>query len=350
MKTVATIALKPGMELADDVFTYKNELLLTKNTKIDAAAIAKLLRHSIMCVSIKEAIDFATTHFEKVRLSDGFIKFEKIYNIYINVYKRMINDLMYQNKPLDVNILSQIYTEIKGCTKTGESLLDYLYNMLPSEDDITYAHCFNSALIAGVFGTWLSLPDEDISSLVLSGFLYDIGKLSLSPDLINKPGKLTDSEYEQMKTHTFKGFHMIKDQKVNENILQATLQHHERCDGTGYPNKLKDDDINMFAKIISIIDAYEAMTSARTYRNTLTPFQVIANFEKTSTFYSPIILKPILAHIANTQLGMSVRLNNGEVAEIILVNPQYLSRPLLKHGNDILDLAKEKDLEIVAIL
>lgn len=350
MKTVATMTLKPGMVLADDVLTYKNELLLSKNTTLDENSIAKLSRHSIMCVDIKDAEDFATTHFEKVRISDGFKRFEKIYNIYMAYYKKMIDDLINKNTPLDTGIMMQVFGEITGCAKNGEILLDYLYNMLPSEDDLTYAHCVNSALIAGVFGNWLGMKNEDIYTLVISGFLYDIGKLVLSPDLIWKPGKLTEKEFEQIKTHTIKGFHLIKDQNLDDNIIKATLQHHERCDGTGYPNNLSDSDINFYAKVISIIDAYEAMTSARTYRDSLTPFQVIANFESTESRYSSILLTPILSHIANTQLGMTVKLNNGEIAEIILVNQQKLSRPLLKCGTGVIDLMKERNLEIVAIL
>lgn len=350
MKTVATMALKKGMVIGEDVLNFKHELLLPKNTVIDDSAIAKLNRHSIMCVEIKEAKDLATTHFEKVRVSDGFKKFELTYKENLEIYKKMIDGLINEGSFLDLQVLYKIYYDISGCAKTGEMLLDYLYNMLPSEDDLTYAHCLNAALISGVFGTWLSFSREDQLILICCGFLYDIGKFVLPYNLIWKPGKLTDDEYDLMKTHTMRGYHLIKDQNLNFNIIKATQQHHERCNGTGYPSKLKDEDINLFAKTISIIDAYEAMTSARTYRQTLTPFQVIANFEKTQDYYSNIILKPILSHIANTQLGMTVRLSDDSTAEIILANQNYLSRPLVKSGDSIIDLSKNRDLEIVAVL
>lgn len=350
MKTTATLALKPGMVLGEDVLSYKNELLLPKMTKLDNAAIAKLSRYSIMCVEIMEDKDFATTHFEKVRVSDGFKQFKKIYDIYMAVYKKMINELIESNKQLDFNTLYQVYAEISGCAKSGETLLDYLYNMLPTEDDLTYAHCLNSALIAGVFGSWLALSKEDMFSLIYCGFLYDIGKFAISPELLYKPGKLTDAEFEIVKSHTISGYKYIKDQHLDPKILKATLGHHECCNGKGYPHGYKDDDIDMFTKIISIIDAYEAMTSARTYRNTLTPLQVIANFEKTSEKYSSIILKPILSHIADTQLGLTVSLSDGSTAEIVFTNKNRLSRPLVKCNDTVIDLSKRTDIEIVAIL
>ncbi len=350
MKMTAVMALKPGMVLAEDVLNFKNELLFPANTTLDDRAIAKLSRHSIMCVEVKEEEDFATTHFEKVRVSAGFRHFEKTYNIFLPKYKKMIDGLINDKTPIDVSMLFQIYAEITGCAKTGELLLDYLYNMLPSEDDLTYAHCLNSALIAGVFGTWTGMPKEDLFRLIECGFFYDIGKLILPQELIWKPSKLTDMEFELMKTHTLKGYNLLKDQDLDESILLATLEHHEKCDGTGYPSKLKEDQINLFAKYIAIIDAYEAMTSARTYRQSLVPFQVIENFERNERFYPSIILRNILLHIANSQVGLTVRLSDDRLAEVILINQRNLSRPLVKCGDEVIDLVKFPDVKIVAVL
>ncbi len=350
MKMTAVMALKPGMVLAEDVLNFKNELLFPANTTLDDRAIAKLSRHSIMCVEVKEEEDFATTHFEKIRVSAGFRHFEKTYNIFLPKYKKMIDGLINDKTPIDVSMLFQIYAEITGCAKTGELLLDYLYNMLPSEDNLTYAHCLNSALIAGVFGTWTGMPREDLFRLIQCGFFYDIGKLMLPQELIWKPSKLTDMEFELMKTHTLQGYNLLKDQDLDESILLATLEHHEKCDGTGYPSKLKEDQINLFAKYISIIDAYEAMTSARTYRQSLVPFQVIENFERTERFYPAIILRNILLHIANSQVGLTVRLSDDRLAEVILINQRKLSRPLVKCEDEVIDLVKFPDLKIVAVL
>lgn len=350
MQTVATMALTPGMIIGNDVKNSNNQLIVAKKTEVNAIIIAKLNRHSIMCVDIMEPEDLATTHLEKIRLSKSFQNFVEVYNRNLEIYKSMIRKLIYENKKIESEELLRIYTETSNSAPSREHLLDYLYNMLPSVDNTTYAHCMNSALIAGVFGNWLCLPDDEIIQLVLTGFLYDIGKLMLSPDILYKPGKLTDSEFMHIKSHTYIGFHLIKDQNLDKRIMAATLQHHEKCDGKGYPKGLTDNEIGLFPKMISIIDAYEAMTSARTYRNTLTPFQVVGNFEKTSYNYSNIVLTPILSHIANSQLGMTVRLSDDSVAEIMLVNPAKLSRPLVKCGLVMIDLAVRTDLEIVAIL
>lgn len=350
MKTIACMALKPGMILGEDVLSYKNELLLSKNTVIDEKAIAKLARHSIMCVEIKEPEDLATTHFEKVRVSKGFKHFEDLYAQKLIIYKSIIDNMIGSKTPADMGVLFSIYSDLTACAKTGEMLLDYLYNMLPSEDDMTYAHCLNSALIAGVFGTWLGIPRTDLYTLICCGFFYDIGKLMIPQDIIWKPSRLTDIEYELVKTHTFQGFNILKDLPINDDIIKATLMHHERCDASGYPSRLKEEQINQYAKYISIIDAYEAMTSARTYRKSLTPFEVIENFERTERYYSSIILRPILYHIASAQMGMTVRLSDERTAEIILINQRYLSKPLVKCEDNVIDLTTTPDLRITAIL
>jgi HD-GYP domain-containing protein (c-di-GMP phosphodiesterase class II) len=350
MKTVARMALKNGMVIGEDVYGYHNDLIFPKDTVIDEKVIAKLARHSIMCVSIKEEIDYATTHFEKVRLSTEFKYFEFTYNDCMPVFRKIMTDFVENNVPIRMNRLMDLYVKLSSCARNGEQLLDFLYNMLPSEDDMTHAHCLNSALIAGVFGTWLALSKEDIFLLIQCGFFYDIVKLKLPQALLWKPGKLSELEFTKLKTHTMLGFNLLTDQDLNEHVLKATLMHHERCDGSGYPSKLRGNQIDIFAKYIAIIDAYEAMTSARTYRQSLNPFQVIANFERDGYVkYEESILRPILTHIASTQLGFNVRLNNDKEAQIMQINEKYLSRPLLKSGDKIINLAEEPDLNIVSI-
>lgn len=350
MKNVARMALENGMVIGEDVYSYQNKLLYPKDTVVDDAVITRLTRYSIMVVSIKEEVDYATTHFEKVRLSSEFKTFEFTYNNCMAIFRKMMRGFVEEGKQVHMSSLMDLYVKISSHARGGEQLLDFLYNMLPSMDDMTYAHCLNSALIAGVFGTWLGLSHEDILLLIQCGFFYDIGKLKLPQELLWKPGKLTELEFTKLKTHTMLGFEMLKNCDVDDHVLKATLMHHERCDGTGYPSKLRSSQIDVFAKYIAIIDAYEAMTSARMYRQSLNPFQVIANFEWAGyDRFDESILKPILSHIATTQIGFNVRLSNDVEAEIIKINEDQLTRPLLKSQDQEIDLSKEHDLNIVAI-
>lgn len=351
MKSIARMSLTPGMVIGEDIYSYKNELILSEGTVITNSDIAKLSRYSIMCVTIKEAIDLANTHYEKVRVSEDFKEFEKIYNKYMPVYKKIMVDFVEKGVPFSIRSLLGVHHAISSAAPSGERLLDFLYNMLPSEDNLTHAHCLNSALIAGVFGEWCGLSKEDRDILIQAAFLYDIGKLKLPQNLIWKPEKLTDEEYAQVQTHTVLGYEMLKDLNLDEHIMNATLMHHERNDGSGYPSQLKGKEIDRFAKYIAIIDSYEAMTSPRTYRQSLNPYVVIENFERQGFVkYDLEFIVPILTKVAQSQVGYTALLNDGRKCRIEMINSFALSRPYLYYGEELIDLSKERDLTIQAIV
>lgn len=350
MKDIARMALNNGMVIATDVTTSSGEVIVKAGTTVTDYTVQKLARHNIMLVTVMEDVDFAVTYFEKVRLSEEFKNFEIAYNRSMPLYKKIMNDFVESNVDFPIYELMQIYSDIMAFVPSKERLLDFLYNMLPTEDDLTYAHCLNSALIAGVFASWLGMSSEDTEILIQCGFIYDIGKLKLPYELIWKPGKLTPIEFAKIKTHTILGFQMIQDQPLNEHILKATLTHHERFDGSGYPSRLHDVQIDRFARIISVIDAYEAMTSARTYRESKHPFQVIEIFEKDGIKYDTQILVPLMMHIANHMVGLKVMLNNDIKAEVVLINQSNISRPMLKDDNGtFIDLVSRTDLQILGI-
>ena len=140
-------------------------------------------------------------------------------------------------------------------------------------DDLTYVHSMNVALIASVIGKWMGYNQEKIKVLTLAGLMHDIGKLLIPEKILNKPGNLTDNEYEIMKKHVNLGYEQVKNKFMPMSVKEAILLHHEKCDGTGYPFGLKSDKIPETAKIIAIADVYDAMTSSRIYRAPICPFE-----------------------------------------------------------------------------
>ncbi|MGN0431706.1 MAG: HD-GYP domain-containing protein [Lachnospiraceae bacterium] len=355
MKTIARMVLKPGMEIGEDVLNSRGEVIVPAHTIVDATIISRLERHSVMAISVMDEIDYATTHFEKVRLSQAFKNFERLYLHLFPQYKEMMNNLVEKGTPVDTNILLQIYYILTEKVVSGRQLLDFLYNMVPSEDELTHTHCMNSALIAGVFADWLGMKTSEKEMLILCAYFYDIGKLKLPNSLLWKAGRLTDVEFARIKTHPFLGYEIVKDQDLDPHIFKSILMHHERCDGKGYPSRLKMQQIDFYARHISIIDAYEAMTSPRSYRQSLTPLEVVERFEDTGFMqYDHEILKPIMSRIADTQLGMTVKLSDDSIWEIFLPNQIRFSKPTLKREGkngqlELLDLMQRTDLKIVSI-
>lgn len=351
MKDVARMALQKGMILAEDITGHDNQVIFPKGTEVDEQVIAKLARHSIMVVRIMEKIDFATTHFEKVRISEGFLRFQNAYNICFEEFKHRMSMLVTHQVAIDPVFLLNIHHTISSVVPSSTQLLDYLYNMIPNEETLTYAHFLNSALIAGVFADWMSLSPAEKGILILSAFYYDVGKLKIPENILWKSERLTFEEYTLIRQHTVFGYEMLKDMRLDKHIINSILMHHERCDGTGYPNRLKKEDIDVYPKFIAIIDAYEAMTSPRTYRQSLTPLQVIDKFEKEGyQKYDEFLLRAILKRIADSQIGLMVKLSDESIWEIFVINPAALSRPILKrNNNEFLDLSTRPDLQISSI-
>ncbi len=348
MKLVARMVLEPGMVLGEPVF-HQGVKLYDAGYTLDAKSIADLGRHLIMAVTVMEPVDFATTHFERVRLSDEFIQFDSNYKKFFPAYKSILYNFIEKGIPVDIGNLMKIYKLITASVPDLKKRLDFLANRLPSEDDITYEHCLNCAIICGVFGSWWHLSQEDLHTLILCGFYFDIGKLKLPEKLLWKTQKLSDFEFNWIKTHPTIGYDIIKNENLNEHIINATLSHHERCNGSGYPNHLLENQIDPFAKMMAIVDSYDAMTCARSYRASLPVLDVIANFEKSgySTYGMDYII-PIVQNLSLTQIDAPVRLSDKSEGKITGISPLSYGKAIVTLNNGtVIDLGSNPSLKIV---
>lgn len=149
----------------------------------------------------------------------------------------------------------------------NEEVLKYVYNLCQKEDGYTAAHSSRVAKIAHAIGSALELSECDMDALNKASELHDIGKIRVSLQVLNKPGKLTDEEFEEMKKHSAYGFAIVSPEDAE--IADIILSHHERYDGNGYPNGLSGKDIPYLARIIAVADSIDAMSSDRCYRKAL---------------------------------------------------------------------------------
>ena len=148
-----------------------------------------------------------------------------------------------------------------------------------------------------------------------------------------------------------KGYEVLKDFPIDIRVKYAALMHHERCDGSGYPNGFVAEQIDEFAKIIAIADVYDAMTSSRRYRNAICPFDVIEEFERDGFLkFDAGYLMTFLERIVQSYIHNMVRLSDGREGEVIMINRLSLSRPVVKVGNDYVDLSKDRKLSIREIV
>ena len=349
--------LIPGMITAEDVFSFNNQLILPKDMVLTDKAITKLEFYSITAVNIKESSLHPDTpelipepsYSEKIKASAEYKRFKREYEEEMESFKDSVNDLITLNV-MDTESLLRKPEKLLEESASGIHIFDMLHNMR-MYDDPTYAHCMNVALICNVFGSWIKMDEEDIKTLTLCGLLHDIGKIMIPDTIITKPAKLTPEEYSVIKTHSLEGYNAIKSLNIDDHIKNAALMHHERCDGSGYPFGLKTNRIDRFARIVSIADVYDAMTSARVYRGPLCPFQVISIFEQEGLQkYDPEYILIFLGYIVNTYMHNRVRLSNGMEGDIVLINKMDLSKPMIQCGNHYIDLSREHGIYVEAIL
>lgn len=358
MKRVVTKKLVPGMVLADNVYTFNNDqLVLPKGYTLDDKAITKLAFYSIINVLVEDDSESeisnvieTRSYSERLRDTPEFQEFKHDFEDCAENFKDVINDIVRDNKPLVVkDLVHPIYGLIeKG---RGPSNVFDMIHSLRSYDDATYTHCINVALISNIIGQWLKLSEEDIEIATQAGLFHDIGKLLIPGEIITKPAKLTPDEYSIVQTHPQQGYQILKDLNLSEHIKNAALMHHERCDGTGYPLHLMGPQIDFFAKIVTVADVYDAMTSARVYRGPLCPFIAIQMFESEGLQkYDANIIMTFLQNIVNTYLLNRVRLNNGQEGEIVFINRDHLAKPTIKCDDKYIDLSVNNSLYIEAII
>ncbi|MBI4283709.1 MAG: response regulator [Chloroflexi bacterium] len=166
---------------------------------------------------------------------------------------------------------------------------------LEAKDSYTSGHSQRVAEISSTIASELGLSEEDIDKVVLAGLVHDIGKIGVKESILNKPGRLTNDELQQVQQHPEIGEHILSPVAGNEDILQFIRNHHAHFDGTGYPDRLKGLHIPLGTRILAVADAYEAMTSERPYRKAMSDEAACAELERgKETQFDPEVVDAFL--------------------------------------------------------
>lgn len=358
MRRVKTSELQPGMILASDVYNYQDQLILPAGTELTDKAISKLSFYSIFFVRVEDPEQQQSavqkpkeSYSERVRHSEAFKVYKESFEQNVELMEELISDLVHEEPTQEaVNAVVNNAIQMLEDKQTDSDVFDMLHNMR-EYDDLTYAHSLNVALICNVLAKWLGMSEKDQKLAFTCGILHDIGKLMVPEEIIHKQGKLTKEEYDQIKMHPIEGFNYIKKLDIDDHIKKTILMHHERYDGTGYPLGTKGDDIDKFARICAIADVYEATTAARKYRGAISPFHVVETFEKEGLQkYDTHMIMTFLEKIVDNYMLNRVRLSNGMEGEIVYINKNNLSRPVVKCGEEFVDLSKQRDIEIKELI
>lgn len=359
--------LQAGMVTAAEVRTKGGQLIIDKGVALNLQLIMRLTFYNIDAVMIEDwhkpdernesagslpvRPQNTQSYSQKFKTSKEFHSFQMDHTLVLTLIRTNLESYINSGTPLQTDELLRQTAELFDSCKTSLEMFDMLHNMR-SLDDSIYAHSLNVALICRQLGKWLKWDDEALDTLTLGGLLHDIGKLKVPDEILNKPGKYTDQEFTLVKMHPKYGYDLLKNQPVDTHIKKMALSHHERCDGTGYPMGLTQDDTDEFAMIAAIADVYDAMTAARSYRAPLCPFQVIDKFEKEGLqMYNPKFILTFLERIAGTYQNNRILLSDGRSAKIVMLNQNHLSKPIVQLDDGFcIDLSTQSELHIQAIM
>ena len=341
VKVLTVDKLEIGMIVNDDIINQRTGVILIgQNTVMTKQLIRKLIIYGIKTVKIKEE---ANTYKYNEELMICYSKVEKkLDNLFSDVRngKRMVVD--------------EIFDEMKDFAEEVSKERDILTQMrlLDKKDDYTFDHSIAVSILSISLGKWANYSKEQIFDLAIAGLFHDLGKLKIPDEIINKPGKLTEEEFEMIKKHSLYSYKiLLETEKFNEDILLGVLHHHEKMNGLGYPNKLKSEHIHDYAKIITICDIYHALISQRIYKDKENPLKV-AEYIKDESFDS---LDPYLSHlflnnISKFYVGNKVLLSDGKVGTIVYIHPQDKTKVIVKVGENFINFFNPQEIEIVEII
>lgn len=352
LKSYAIENLRAGMIIGRDVLDGEANILVGAGTPLTKELIYNLLERPIFSVFVEEEEPVITIPGREFLLDDSYMA---CYDIVYHKLENMFTALA-EHGEFDAVGLQEIMDEknfLELCD--GAKAVSQIHNMT-REGSYLVNHCLHVGILAGLMGKWLKWSVLDQYNLVIAGLFIDIGKLRISADILEKKGRLTPEEFDIIKKHTQFGHDMIGMTTLcaNKDIMTGVLQHHERCDGSGYPHHLGKDQISRFGRILAILDIYDAMAGDRVFAKRRSPFDVFAILYddilngKLDTEYGVLFIKN-LCHSLN---GNWVALSNGERGRIVYIDESRVtSLPVVQTTKGaFLDLNTTRSVKIESIL
>ncbi len=335
--------VKPDMVLAKDIPSPNGLFsLLNKGQSLTAAHIAKLHSFEIDGVYIENELS------EDIEPENLLEPDER---------RSIMTDL----RAAYISIASQPYLSpaVADSTKAlATSIVDKLLDReeilmdimeIKSYDNYTYSHSMNVCILSVLIGRQYGLSLNRLTDIALCGLLHDIGKVDIPISIINKRGPLTDEEYEIVKAHPSLGVgRMRKCYNISREVLEGIQCHHEKFDGSGYPYKYKGERIPLFARILSLADVYDALTSQRSYRGAWLPCDAIEYIMAQADIqFDREIIRHFLHIVCAYPTGTIVRLSDGSLAVVVSNHPENVLRPTVRLMNDCSLGKKMEDINLL---
>ena len=242
---------------------------------------------------------------------------------------KLLDDVRLGNS-LDTDTARELVGEMAESISRSPNAMLWLTHM-KKRDEYTSIHCMNVCILALTFGRTLGLQKDQLDMLGLGALLHDIGKMQVPLEILNKPGRLSEEEFEMVKSHSMNGYNLLRLKKdMPAEVLEIVRSHHERINGRGYPQGLSGDLIDRLTQITSIVDVYDAITSDRCYHDGIAPYEALKNmFEWAGENFDADLVEKFIKCLGIYPIGSMVELNSGHIGVVVSASEKARLRPII---------------------
>ncbi|MGG1635085.1 phosphohydrolase [Paenibacillus sp. FSL A5-0031] len=332
-----------GKKMKYDILNAYGVTIVPADSVLTRESIQILINHRIDLSSIALA-------YEDKPIQQSSIQIGELVQQTVNISKELFESILVSRKVPLMEIRNEVLPAILQLSKNQD--IFELFEAVKAKDDYVYEHNVGVGVISTLIGRWMNLDNSELSILSLAATLHDVGKVKLPLEVLNKPGKLNEVEFQLIKKHTIYGYELLKGTTgLSLRIARVALQHHEREDGNGYPLGLKKENIDLFSSIVAVADIFHAMSSKRPYHEPLS-FHEIVNQMTDGKFgvLNPQIISVFIENLMKRLVGKQVLLTDGREGEVVYINPHNIETPLIKLADYFLDLSQERNIHIKSII
>ncbi len=350
MQLLSTSDLIPGMVIAQDVVSDSFVNIVSESTVVTKELIEKLDRLEIQFVYILTEMQEDPDEKKVFDSLDSEEALDYNFSRTITAIKNIFSDLMIGSMNIKDELEESMNPLLEGILHNN-NILSSLRKMT-YDDEYLFKHSLNVGMVSAMIGKWLNLEEWEIKEIATAGAIHDIGKSKIPRYVLNKPNELSQAEFGIVKQHSNYGFNLLTEgNEFNSRIKEAVLSHHERFDGSGYPNGLAGENIPLYGRIIAIADSFDAMTQDKVYSGRISPFKAAENIKQMSfSSLDPRISNLFLKKISEFYVGNKVILSTGEEGEVIYLNKFDLNKPLIKVKDKYVDLSTTVEIIIKEVL